>query len=291
MDLLKFFGKLLGWLSGVLAGTTAVLYGLGFIATVAHLGMLGLDWAITAREPLWYLGLGAQVAAHWALQAMLALLLVLGIGEILRWFGRRARRGDPEAPSRLARVVNWIDRRLVWFISVISLVLIGYMMSAFEGALEVRNLLFAENELLCRRDGVVGDLAAADLRALSARAERVVFFAALALGLAGYAAPRLASGRGGPVPLLVCLAVGLQALGAVPAAHGLFILDQELRAVSAEGEHIGAFSSGQLYMLARAENGLWAWEPPSRRVHWFAEGSFGHLEIGKAHSMRALACR
>ncbi|MBM9593893.1 hypothetical protein [Roseitranquillus sediminis] len=289
MELVKAFGKLLGWLSGVLAGITAVLYAFGFIATVTHQGMLGLELANTSREPLWYLGLGAQIAARWALQAMLALMLVLVLGETVRWLSRRARAEAAAEPGRIARTARWLDRQTPWGIAVLALFLIGYMMSAFGGALGIRGLLFAAPEAICTRDGVVGDIVAADLRSLSSRADQVVFFAVAALGICGYAVPRLAAGQAGALPLLICGAVTLQAVGAVPSAHGLFVLRPELRSLAAEGDGIGAHGEA-LYLLARTEDGLWAWEPGTQRLHWFAGGSYSHLRIGRTHSIGALLC-
>ena len=290
MDFLKQLGMFFGWLSGVIAGFTAVLYGLGFMATVSHQGLLGLDWAITPRETLWYLGLGGQVAAHWALLAMVALLLVLIGGESLRWVVRRLRGKDDARPGRVAAAARWLDRNVVWFIALMAMVLIGIMMGEFAGALQISDLLFAGTEKLCGGGGVFGDIVAADRIALLERANKIAFYAALALGVGWYAAPRLISREGPAIPLLICLAVALQALGAIPASHGIFVLDTSLRSVAADGAVIETFPEGSLRLLARTRDGLWAWEPASRAVHWFAEGTFGHLRIGDALPIRALAC-
>ncbi len=290
MDVLKQLGTFFGWLSGVIAGFTAVLYGLGFMATVSHQGMLGLDWAFTSREPLWYLGLGGQVAAHFTFLAMVALLLVLIGGESLRWLVLRLGGQDPARPGPVAAVARWLDRNVVWFIAVLALVLVGMMMSQFGGALGINNLLFAGADQLCRGGGVIGDIAGADRAALTARADKIAFYAALALGVAWYAAPRLIAGKGPAIPLLICLAVALQAAGAVPASHGIFLLDTSLRSITADGPGIGQFPDGSLRLLARARDGLWVWQPATREVDWFAEGSFQQLRIGDSQTIRALAC-
>lgn len=290
MDLLKQLGTFFGWLSGVVAGITATLYALGFVASLTHQGMLGLDWAIIAREPLWYLGLGGQVAQYWAFQTTVWLLLVLAVGESLlaglRWAETR------ESPrARLLKAgASWLDRQLIWLLAILSLVLAGFMMSAFDGALTVRSLLFASKAELCHPDGVVADLAAANREALAGRAKSVAAFAALALGVGGYAIPRLVARRGPALPLLICIAVGLQALAAIPSAHGIFLIDSRLRYFGTDAGIAGAAPQNPLYLLIRARDGLWVWEPAARTVHWASNESFDTLSIGRAVAIASLAC-
>ncbi len=291
MDLLKQVGTFFGWLSGVVAGITATLYALGFVASLSHQGMLGLDWAIVSREPLWYLGLGGQVAQYWAFLTTVWLLLVLAVGESLlaglHWAEAR------ESPrARLLKAgASWLDRQLIWLLAILSLVLAGYMMSAFDDALSVRGLLFASTAELCRPDGVVADIAAANREALVRRAEDVAAFAALALGVGGYAAPRLVARRGPALPLLVCIAVGLQALAAIPSAHGIFLIDFRLRHLQTDAAIAKAAPQNPLYLLIRARDGLWVWEPAARTVHWASEDSFDTLSIGRTASIASLACQ
>jgi hypothetical protein len=290
MDLLKQLGTFVGWLSGVIAGITATLYALGFVASLAHQGMLGLDWAIIAREPLWYLGLGGQVAQYWAFLATVWLLLVLVVGESLLGCLHWAETREGPRARALRAGASWLDRQLIWFLALLSLVLAGFMMSAFDGALSVRNLLFASTAELCRPDGVIADLAAANREALARRAGNVAAFAALALGVCGYAVPRLMGKRGPALPLLICIAVGLQAIAAIPSAHGIFLIDARLRSFGTNVAIAGAEPGSAFYLLTRARDGLWVWEPTARKVHWVSDKSFDMLSIGRAVAIASLTC-
>jgi hypothetical protein len=290
MDVLKQLGAFFAWLSGVVAGITATLYALGFVASLAHQGMLGLDWAIIVREPLWYLGLGGQVAQYWAFQATLWLLLVLAIGECILGGLRWAETRESRRARFLRATALWVDRHLVWLFAVLSLIIAGFMMSAFDGAIQVRGLLFAAPEQLCHSNGVIADLAAWNQEMLRQRAANVAKFASLALGVGGYALPRLIAGQGPPLPLLACIAVTLQALAAIPSAHGIFLIDTRVRQFAATlGDEARSPAEGS-YMLTRARDGVWLWQPSERRVDWLSNESFDRMRIGAASTIRSLAC-
>lgn len=290
MDLLKQVGAFFGWLSGVVAGVTAALYALGFIATIARQGMLGLEWAITSREALYYLGLGGQVASRWAFLATVWLLLVIAAGETLLWTIRWVAGREHIRLRAIRKCAAWIDRQLIWLIAILAMLFAGLMMNAFDGALQVRGLLFASVGELCRSDGVLADLAGANSNALAVRADRVAGFAALAIGTCAYAVPRLVASHGPALPMLVCIAVAFQAVAAIPTAHGIFLLDTRLRSTEAGGEGIEALPAGDLWLVTRSRDGVWVWEPIAREVYWLAEGSFDRLRIGEARSIRSLAC-
>jgi len=290
MELIALIARSLGWLSGALAGATAVLYALGFIATVSHQGMLGLDLANTSQTPIWYLGLGAQVAARWALQATLGVAAVLVAGEIVRRVARRLERPGAGGAGRVARVVAWGRRHFVWALAVLAMIAVGRMMAEFDGALGIRQLLFVEAGRACTADGVVRDLVVADRASLSARADGVVLFAVVALGLAGYAAPAILAGRSAVLPAFLCVAVLIQAIGAVPAAHGLFIMPVQLREIDARGEGGRRLTGDTAFLVARSGDGIWVWDRGARRLGLLAEGSFERFDIGAARSLRDVTC-
>lgn len=290
MELLKQIGPGLAWLSGALAAITALLYGAGFVATAAHQAMLGLDWTMTARPPIWYLGLGGQVIARWAVVAVLAVIPVLLVGEASRRVWRLTGAADPDESGRAARAGRWAHRHLPWLIALILMVLAWRLRVAFGEALQVRDLLFLPAGQMCAADGVLADLAAGRRVALSARAEEVGTMAALALAVAGYAAPRLARGQGPVVPLVLCLATAVYAAAAVPTAHGVLLLRPDLRTVTASGDLPPRIADARLQLIARADGELWLWQPATGRVHWLPEAGLTALSFGPSLPPAALAC-
>lgn len=290
LDPLKTVGAFIGWLSGAVAGVTAILYAFGFLATLAHQRLLGLGWASISRDSLWYVGLGGQVVVAWALDAILWLLLLFFFGEAWRMIAKRLTPQEAGKKIRIGALVHWFDRHALWFLAIAAMVLAGQMMAAFEGTLAVRNLLFAGREAVCGGDDLVAELAGVrEDRALE-RAGAVFGYAALALGLGWYATPRLFGNRISALPVLICGSVALQALGAIPAAYGILVMERGLRHVVADGENAERFQRGPIWLVARATDGVWAWEPATRSVHWFAEGSFDYLRIGHMASVGSLSC-
>jgi hypothetical protein len=280
LDLLKQLGLFLGWLSGVVAGITAFLYGLGFVATNAHQRVLGLDLAMVMREPSWFIGVGGQVAARWLLLAMVALLPMMLVGEALLWLARSLR-----ARGRAVGLIGWIDRRIVWIIAVLSLVLAAVLMGTLRDPLGISGLLFLDRAGICRADGFAASLGANDGRTLSETADRVALLTAIAFGIGWYAAPRLIAQRGPAVPMFICAAVALQALGTIPVAHGILVMRKEVREMRVAGT-----SDREGFLITVARDGLWVWQPDAQRVQWLEQGSYQLLDIGKPIALRAAAC-
>jgi hypothetical protein len=291
MDLLKHLGGFFGWLSGIVAGVTATLYAIGFIASLARQRMLGLDWGATSQETLWYLGLGGQVASRWAFLATVWLLLVIAVGESFIWALRRISGWERRELRFFRSAALWLDRQLIWLIALVATLFTGLMMNAFDGALQVSGLLFAGAGEICTGGGVVGDLVTANDAALTARADTVAGFAALALGTGAYAVPRLLARHGPALPMLLCGAVAFQALAAIPTAHGIFLFDARLHDVDPQGGGPAGDRAGALSLVARVRDGIWLWEPSTGDMHWIAEEAVSGLRVGAPRSIRSLACR
>lgn len=291
MDLLKHLGAFFGWLSGIVAGVTATLYAIGFIASIARQRMLGLDWGATSQEALWYLGLGGQVASRWAFLATVWLILVIAVGESTIWALQRIASWERRELRAFRSTALWLERQLVWFIALLATLFTGLMMNAFDGALQVSGLLFAGAREICTGGGVVGDLVTANGAELAARADTVAGFAALALGTAAYAVPRLLARHGPALPMLLCAAVAFQALAAIPTAHGIFLFDARLHDVVPQGEELPGDRAGALSLVARIRGGIWLWEPSTGDMHWIAERTISGLRVGEPRTIRSLACR
>lgn len=278
-------GAFVGWLSGSIAGVTAILYGFGFVATQIHQRLLGIGWAFVTRDTLWYLGVGGQVVAWSGLLIATALLPLFLAGEAVRAFGRTAADWQDGWKGRLGRVARWIDRHVLWFLALLLMVLAGNMMARFEGALDETDLLYRSAKELCSAQGVLSDLLSQDAGQRSQRANAIILYAALAIGIGWYAAPRLLSGTAPPIPALVSIAVGLQALGSIPAAYGIFMMGTRFHEVQIDDAGDGGYR-----LLARAEDGVWLWEPTSQRVHWIANSEFQRLVVGRQVDLTATDC-
>ena len=79
---LRALGRTIVWISGSLAGISAILYALGYLVTVANLDMLGLDPLAFRYDPTFYIERGAgflQVSGLYVGQLWLPLLVVLAL--------------------------------------------------------------------------------------------------------------------------------------------------------------------------------------------------------------------
>ena len=288
MDILKLLGTALAWVSGVVAGITAILYALGFAATVAHQRMLGVNWGVIARDPLWYLGAGGQVLVAWLAEAMVVFFVVVVAGEcilrLIRWLTQR--QGRFTRP--VASLAGWIDRHVVWLVALLAMIVTGFLTASMTEALAIKNLLLAEPSTTCAANGIAAALLDFDEAALAERSADIAWFSALAVGVGAYAVPRLAAGNGPGLPLLICIAVAINAVLAVPISHGILKVDTRWQSVAGDGVAIAAFPEAALRLLGRTPDGIWAWDPDGRAVHLFVTDSFKHLQIGPARTIREL---
>jgi hypothetical protein len=286
MDILKLLGTALAWVSGVVAGITAVLYGLGFAETVAHQRMLGLGSGAIARDSLWYLGAGGQVLVGWLAEAMVVFFLVAVAGQtslaLISWL--RARNGRL---AWLARLAGWVDRQIVWLLAVLAMVISGWLMASVAELARIRNLLLETPSTTCAAGGLTAAVIRSDQSTLNDWSNTITIFSALAIGVGGFAVPRLAAGEGPALPLLVCIAVAMNAILSIPIAHGVLRIDTRWPSVTGD-EALATVEPGSLRLLGRTPDGVWAWKPDDRTVHVFLAGSYRHLEIGPTRSIADL---
>lgn len=76
MEFLKRFGVFVGWLSGSVAGLAALLYAIGFIATLANLSVLGVDFFLIGYDSVFFIARGANAILYLALALGDFLLLI-----------------------------------------------------------------------------------------------------------------------------------------------------------------------------------------------------------------------
>jgi hypothetical protein len=287
MELLKLLGTALVSVSGVIAGLSAVLYALGFAATAVHQRMLGVGWGVIARDPFWYLGAGGQVFLGWIFIAMVAFFIVVFFADLASCSIDRIKRGRGRISLQMRRAFGWLDRYVVWLIAIMAMVMTGLLHDLLAQPMSVRDLVLQDPQATCDATGFATAITGSDQAALTKRANKVAFLSALVIAVGAYAIPNLIQSGGRSLPLLICLAAGINAVGAVPVAHGIMRVETRWHGLSGDGALEG-FEQGSLRLLGRTPDGVWAWNSAKRSVHLFAIGSFEQLDIGPSESIKQI---
>jgi len=281
--MLKRIGLFLGWLTSVLAGISAVFYSFGFIAEDAQQKLLGLDWASTSRDTVWYLGRGATVLAALGAVAALVLPVAITVLETMRWLVPRA-----------GRVGAALARGGVWWIAV-ALVGLNLWLLALMAPLNstLTSVLFELEGHVCSGENTL--LAMVAERATDALLTEASYRFALVtviLTLAGYAVQRFTGeGTEPAVPMVICLVAGFTAALSVPMTYGRLMDEVELRPLTETAGLPAPLTERTLYHVASAAGGIWVWEPASTDVHWIDTRSYSHVGYGAGASLRAAGCR
>lgn len=299
MDLLKQAGALLGWLSGVVAGLSVIVFSLGYVATLSQQRVLGIDWSVTARDPLWFLGLGGLVVYEFLSHALIVLLLVLLAGESARSIYRRARaRADTRdtRPGWWTRLLVLFGERIMpWALAIAGLAIIGTLSRTMNAVADLTDLLFLPPETLCApRDALLRNYVTAREAALAVTYEQVATWSSLVLGLNVYLFEHLKAGPRPAVLVLTAIATTVVAVVYLPLAHGALAMRLGFHEV-ALGPRGGGAPAGQEvmaegYLLARTQDGVWIWRPATNRVLWIGEGEFGQMGTGLRVSIHEVRC-
>lgn len=140
--MLKQFGTFIGWLSGSLAGISAIFYGLGFIATMAEDRLLGIGFAFAIREPEFYLERGGSLAMRTLIPGLGPVLgLVLGAAA-LRWIIGKLDLAERDEIAPVWRLVESAAPRAT-AIAMLVVALAG-LVKVVGPALDLSGLLFTD---------------------------------------------------------------------------------------------------------------------------------------------------
>lgn len=274
-ELLKKFGGVIAWLSGSLAGVSALLYAIGFLATKSADQALGLGFDFAARDPVFYIARGGSMIMTIAILSVVPAVVVIVMGELLRRAGRRL---AARAPATVQRVSGWAEilAAPVSSLAMVALVLVGLAYSVTP-ATNADGMLFAAIDVeFCARDRESLD-------------QRFVLFAIIIGLVAGVGVIARASLLDAGQWLWSCLA-GLAlflALVGTPIAYGAL-------AVTPDAPRVWITpleeDQGRMWLLSRAEDGAVIWLEEQRKVRWIRADQINTLTFGPSATIASVMC-
>jgi len=313
---LKPFATFIAWISGSLAGISAVLYALGFVATKAADQVLGIGFDFATRDPVFYVARGSSLVMRTVIISIWPALAVVGIAAVVRWAcAARASDGAPAEGSTGAKVTSGPNgdntaadatgdkvakgsrlRRLgsasaPAVVSVAMLVLAFAALSAFViPALDFEGLLFTapDPDRDCTQpNGLVTALMLQDHATLGRNFTLFALCAGLIAG-AGIALRDSFLQEGRRAWLAVTGLAGFLTLVGIPIAYGALVV--EATAPTVRIAPAPAEAAGPMRLLARSSSGALIWLETAREVLWVNGGAIQSLTIGPSRPIVILAC-
>lgn len=287
--MLKSFATFVAWISGSLAGISAILYALGFVATKAADQVLGIGFDFATRDPVFYVARGSSLVMRTLIISVWPALAVLGIAAAVRWVcGARAADGDAAKGSTLRRLGAASAAPAV---SLAMLTLAFLALASFViPALDFEGLLFttAGPERTCAQpNGVVKALMLQDHGTLNRTFTLFALCAGLIVG-AGIALHDRFLQAGHAAWLAVAGLAGFLTLVGIPIAYGALVV--EAAAPSVRITPAPAAAAGPTRLLARSNSGALIWLENEREVLWVSGGAIQTLVIGPSRPIVILAC-
>lgn len=286
--MLKQFGTFIAWISGSLAGIGAILYGLGFVATMAEDRLLGIGFAFAIREPEFYVERGGSLTMRTLIPAIGPVLVLVAFAAAFRWLSRQldlAGNARLVTPRRLAQAAAPpLAAMVMLFVSLAGLVnIVG-------PALDVSGLLFSRGPPLENCDGA-GEVAKAILSpesdARSAFFKRFAMHAGVVAGLGLIAWPHLlGSGKG--LWLAIAGIAGFFALVGVPITYGILVAEKSAPEVWIEPPPNGG--EERLRLLSRTNDSILIWLEDRRLLRWINAQQIETLTVGPGEPIIALSC-
>lgn len=286
--MLRQFGTFLAWFSGSLAGVSALLYGLGFVATMAEDQLLGIGFAVATRDPAFYVARGGSLVMRTLIFAIWPVLGFVVLAAMLRAAHARlgtAHRGWLEGARRVGRA----GVAPLAAIAMLSLALLGLERLIMPG-LEIDGLLFVNAIPADSCDG--GDplkraIFMQDHAELGDQFMLVSLWAGVVLGLGVIAWPQVIL-EGNTLWLVVAgIAVFLTIVG-VPVAYG--IMGARIAAPSVQIEPMPGDNPGRIRLLSRSENGALVWLEEQQLVRWISARKIDTLTVGPGEPLLRLSC-
>lgn len=285
--ILKQFSAFLAWLSGSLAGIGAVLYALGFIATYAADQLLGIGFAFSSRDPVFYMGRGASLIMRTLIIAVWPLLLLVVLAAIVRWLHRRTGLAQRSGIGGQ----RWIAAAAAPAVSLTMMALALYALCIVVPALDVPGLLFLDTAELKQACATANALEAAVLAQKGP--ELSIWFNKLALCAGGVAGlgfiARLSLHRDGVVVWLsIAGLAGFLMLTLLPIGYGLLAVRVSVPEIwLAPPQHENA---GPVRLLSRSADGILVWIEEKRVVQWVSNRLIDTLTVGPRQPLVMSAC-
>ncbi|MEQ8965509.1 MAG: hypothetical protein RID91_06770 [Azospirillaceae bacterium] len=293
MPTLRRIAGLIGWLSGSLAGVTAILYALGFVATLTHLRLLGLSPTLVPHEPTVQVARGGMALVH-AFVLLVPTLAVLVVATALGSLAWRLFRGERPATAAEAtpRPVREALLAGLLIAATWAAVLAG-LLGGLRPALAAGDLLYRDLGALCAEGTeIVTALLRQDREALGTRHVMVTAAALVALA-AAWSCARIGIVRRAPArSLLLLLPAVALALLLLPMSYGVFVLRGEWSPVTvrlADGETLGGTAAGETakeneadaLLIRNATDGVLVWLTGDRSLRWIDRRGVDWMALGR----------
>jgi len=290
MIFLKEITKLIGWLSGSVAGIAAILYACGYLASQTFLHLLGIGGLVSYDYQI-YLQRGANFlidALGLTLSVLLpltAMLIVSGIVGYLFCLG--VKRWLSQTRFTINFQLGWVKIHkqhplLGWSISYGLLLLLFFLllfrnMELFEAPLNISGLLY-DADRMAFLTGSSSDLKGTIVSwiihqqsdALKGHFTTLIMLelsAGLLLLLAWHVSEHLPFQNLLISPFVIIFALYISLL---PMVYGPLMVKIEFAPVSIEmtAETASASAGNDYYLVASGEEGLTLWTPSQQRLIW-----------------------
>ncbi|MGA8261549.1 MAG: hypothetical protein WB783_15150 [Arenicellales bacterium] len=278
---------MVAWISGSLAGITAILYSLGFVATKAADQILGVGFDFASRDPVFYVARGGSLVIRTALFAVWPALSVIALLAILRWGSHRISPRVPRLGDRWVRIANVAAAPAVAL--VMSVVTFAALRVYVLPTLKFGGLVFTTppKGACAHREDLLPALMAQDHAVLDKSFMLYALCAGLVLGIGIAARSTFVLNRPTPWLVLSGVAVFLILVG-VPIAYGTLAVP--VTAPNVRVDPPLAAATGRLRLLSRTDKGATIWLEDSRQVLWLSAGKIDSLIIGPSRPVATLSC-
>jgi hypothetical protein len=273
LEQLRKLGAFVGWLSSSLAGVTALLYAMGFIATLAHLRVLGMDFDFASRDPFEYISRGGSAVWRGTLAAIVPGLLLVFLWELISGLVARLRKRSDARPMLFG------DIALVLLMVIVAAIGLHFGLSP---ALEPKSLLFADDSTVCGylADETTKAIVTDDREELGKQFARVAFAAGIVASLAWLGARRMLREGGSRILLSLYAVTAVITMLIIPVAHGVF-LGTGLPSIQLFGEVTNRFTdAGSLRLLQHGDSGTFLWSESAREILWLRSETVEGFRLG-----------
>jgi hypothetical protein len=285
--MLKHLGGLVGWVSGSVAGLSAMLYAIGFLATKASDDVLGIGFDFTSQDHFEYVARGSSVIARTAILGGIAAVCLLGVVWLGRWVGQAMWLSERAV---IGRVLEWVDG---WVPVLCAIALLaGFLLSfgAFvKPAMDAGGLLFltGADAGLCNGHPILRAVITQDIRSSGAAFNMYALVAGLILCLGFLIHKRLLEPSNRFWLVIGAIGVGLTIL-MTPVAYG--ILAHEKLAPEVELSPAPDPDPGRMRLLSRAGDGVLVWLEERHQVRWISKKKIEIMTVGREEPISAVAC-
>lgn len=293
MDFLKRFGIFVGWLSGSVAGLAALLYAIGFVATLANLSELGVDFFLINYDSIFFISRGANAILYLALEVGNLLLLiapvlvivppmVLGLRRAYRWGARRWHGMGDEATDRLRRA-GLILAYLLLFVYLYAT--LDRYVGEFGAYAGVSGLLFdSAGTAIDKGKLVLPALCDADT---AKSVMRVLIIAAAGALAVTFLAARVTRGWRLRVFLLApFVGVLFMMTFLLPSTYGILLVQRDLAPITAKVTSEG--TPRTYYLISKTAGEFVLWDPIEKRVTWASPSTLTVAAIGRKQPLTEL---